>query len=71
MNASIKACNERLENHKLEDERLLTYANFLIDKQQEAVNYEATLRLEMSQKQRLNAMLVKKIGQQMKQKAEE
>ena len=71
MNASIKACNERLENHKLEDERLLTYADFLIEKRQEAVNYEAALRQEMEQKQRLNAMLVKKIGQQMKQKNED
>jgi len=40
----------------------------LIEKQQEAANYEAALRLEMAQKRRQNAMLVKKIGQQMKQK---
>ena len=68
MNASIQSCNDRLENHKLEDERLAKYATFLIEKQQEAANYEGALRLEMAQKRRQNAMLVKKIGQQMKQK---
>lgn len=31
-NASLKMCDQRLEDHKMEDENLHTYANFLIDK---------------------------------------
>jgi len=37
-------CEQRIEDHKLEDENLHTYANFLIDKLETGGKYEEQLR---------------------------
>ena len=63
LNASIKVCTGRLKEHDIEDEKLQKYETFLISKHTEGKAFEDKLNAEISQKTRINAMLVKKIGQ--------
>ena len=62
-NASLNMCEQRLEDHKKEDENLHTYANFLIDKLETGAQYEEQLRKSITKLQRTNAILIKKIKQ--------
>lgn len=53
-NTSLKMCEQRIQDHKAEDENLHTYANFLIDKLETGGKYEDTLRKNITKLQNTN-----------------
>lgn len=50
INASNKMCDDRISNHTKEDDQLMTYTNFLIDKSRDAAKTEADMRAGIVQR---------------------